>query len=133
MAELDRRRLSRRHAVPHRRGSTLYKVNDIVDVTRSDDRAGAQFHDHADAPMASCKALSASVTLQRVTYAVVFDVNNWFQEVRSRSRPIRTSWPIQQAVRAQRAGARASGQPIAGPLIIEGGVAEGKDRSLRRP
>jgi hypothetical protein len=113
-------------------GSTLLKVNDIVDVTDPD--TGLVIRSTLILTLSGdVSALSGGAhTFQRVAYAVVFDASNWWQEVEIEieadldfvadvSNQFLRHEPVRQHLVSQ----------ISGPLIIEGGVAEGKDRSLK--
>jgi hypothetical protein len=67
-----------------------------------------------------------------MTYAVMFTASNWAQEVKIsvEADPNFVPDPAQRFVRNEPVREHVLNR-IAGPLIIEGGVAEGKDRSIR--
>jgi len=73
-----------------------------------------------------------TVSIQRLIPAVTFDASNWYQEV-SIGIEIDTTFtpdPGQQFVRQEPIREHTVNR-IAGPLIVEGGVAVGKDRSIK--
>ncbi len=74
----------------------------------------------------------ANVTIQQVSQAIEFDATNWFNEVMigvdidtdfviDLGQIFVKQFPLQEHVVSE----------VAGPLILEGGIAEGKDRGLR--
>jgi Ca2+-binding RTX toxin-like protein len=115
-------------------GDTLFKVNDISETY--DEDTGDVLTSTLTLTLATEGALPSSSpdpqTIQRWTYAVMFTTENWADEVQidvaadedfvldPSQKFIRTE-PVREHVVAG----------ISGPLIIEGGVAEGKDRSLK--
>jgi Ca2+-binding RTX toxin-like protein len=111
-------------------GETTFKVNNIVD-TQVGDTVVSILTLTTDGSVGD-SANDQSVTLQRITPAVMFDSSNWYQEVRVslEADPNFVADPDQQYVRHEPRRQHVVSD-ISGPLIIEGGVAEGKDRSLR--
>ena len=110
-------------------GSTLYKVNDITDTKVGDTVISSTLTLTTDGSVTA--AMGASVVLQRKTFAVMFDSSNWSTEVRI-SLAADTNFipnPGQQFVRNEPVRQHLASR-VSGPLIIEGGVAENKDRSI---
>jgi Ca2+-binding RTX toxin-like protein len=111
-------------------GTDLYKVNDIVEDRDEDGTVtSSRLVLTADAALATG---SASTQIQRKAFAVIFTTDNWYQEVQVRVEGDTNflADPARQFVRQEPFREHVVAQ-ISGPLIIEGGVAEGKDRSLR--
>ena len=112
-------------------GTMLFKVNDIVDDVNEE--TGAVVSSTLVLTLdGDVTAVNGQHAFQRMAYAVTFDAGNWWQEVRitieadvnfvaDSSRQFLRNEPVRQHLTSQ----------ISGPLIIEGGVAEGKDRSLK--
>jgi hypothetical protein len=110
---------------------TLYKVNDINEVKDADGNVlTSTIRLTSDGALAS--AAGAAVSIQRMTWAVMFTASNWSQEVKVslEADPNFVPDPAQRFVRNEPVREHVLNR-IAGPLIIEGGVAEGKDRSIR--
>jgi hypothetical protein len=112
-------------------GPVLYKVNDIAEVIDADTGEVTRSTLTLTTDGALASATGASVTLQSRTHAVTFTSANWHQEVRVSVDADPNFLPdvSQQFVRQEPFREHVVAQ-ISGPLIIEGGVAEGKDRSL---
>ncbi|MGC9326354.1 MAG: calcium-binding protein, partial [Candidatus Hinthialibacter sp.] len=111
---------------------TLYKVNNIAD--EMDEDTGAVISSTLiltlDADLSGVQ--TESIAMQRMAYGVTFDSTNWWEEFTIHIEADTNFEPDvnQQYVRNEPIRQHLVSQ-IAGPLIIEGGVAEGKDRSLR--
>jgi len=75
---------------------------------------------------------ASTVTIQRKTYAVSFDSTNWFQEVTLQVEVDEDFIPdpSKQFVRQEPLRPHTVDQ-IRGPLVVEGNIGEGKDRSIR--
>jgi Ca2+-binding RTX toxin-like protein len=110
-------------------GGTTLKVNNITDTMIGDTVVSTlTLTTGGDVPAEGTQ----TVSLQRKTFAVVFDSTNWWQEV-SVSIEADSNFvadPDQLYVRHEPVREHVVNS-ISGPLIIEGGVAEGKDRSIR--
>jgi Ca2+-binding RTX toxin-like protein len=113
-------------------GGALLKVNDISEVRDENTDAVISSTITLTATGALTAASGESVTLQRQAYAVTFSADDWYREVKVSIEADAgfIADPSQQFVRQEPVREHlASG--IAGPLIIEGGVAVGKDRSIK--
>jgi hypothetical protein len=73
-----------------------------------------------------------NVTVQRMVHTVTFDHTNWYEEVTVQVEADENFTPVpgSQFIHHEPIREHTVDQ-IRGPLIIEGGIAEGKDRSLR--
>ena len=117
-------------------GITLFKVNDIFDDTVEDSVTGAITVLSSTLKLTLDGDLSGvgdgQHSLQRNADAVTFTDANWWQEVTVEVAADLNfiADPSQQFVRNEPARQHLVSQ-LAGPLIIEGGVAEDKDRSLK--
>jgi Ca2+-binding RTX toxin-like protein len=111
---------------------TLYKVNDISETFDADGNVQTSTLTLTLTTEGKLVTeINADVTIQRMTYAVMFTADNWADEVRIQ---IEADEDFvldedQQFIRTEPVREHVLGG-IAGPLIIEGGVG-GNDRSLK--
>src|SRR6185503_5833690 len=112
--------------------ATVYKINDIVDVVDAATNAvtSSKLILTLDGSLASIA--NGSHSFQRVAGAVVFDATNWWKDVTiTVAADLNFVTDVsQQFVRNEPVRHHLTGE-VSGPLIVEGGIAEGKDRSLR--
>lgn len=113
-------------------GATFFKVNAVVDDVDEDtgDLLSSALILTLDGDVGGLN--NASHNFQRMAYAVSFDATNWWQEVKVviEADPNFVADPDARFLRSEPVRQHLVSR-IAGPLIIEGGVAEGKDRSVK--